>query len=91
MSIPIYHKYLRITCKEASFLISKRQEISLTWAERIRLRFHLSICGPCTRFAKQVALLEASLADYFKSPNQKPQQFSPDKKAALEKLINDHK
>lgn len=91
MKIAIYHTYLRLSCREAAFLISKRQETPLTWQERIKLRFHLSICGPCTRFAKQVALIEASLSHYFKSPSGQSQQFSSDKKADLEKMIKDSK
>lgn len=89
MKFKFYYKYLGLTCQEASLLISKRQETKLTTKEKLKLRFHLSICEPCSRFAQQVVILEASLSRFFKSSG--TQQFSSKKKAALEKLIDENK
>ena len=91
MKINFYYKYLHLTCEEATQLISKRQETKLTWLEGFKLRFHVSVCEPCTRFAEQVVILDASLARFFKSSGGKSQQFSAQKKADLEKLIEENK
>ncbi len=91
MRFNIYYKYLRLICEEATLLIAKRQETALTWQERIKLRFHTSICEPCTRFAEQVVLLDASLNRFFKAEPSQPQQLSDSKKADLERMIEENK
>ena len=52
---------LRLTCKEASRLISQGMDRRLSLAERIALRLHLSICDACTRFSSQVQFLRRAL------------------------------
>jgi hypothetical protein len=91
MKFNLYYKYLRLTCEEASRLISKRQETALTLQEAFKLRFHTSICEPCTRFAEQVVVLDASLSRFFKAESIETHQFSADKKAELEKMIEENK
>jgi hypothetical protein len=50
-----------LTCKDASHLISERQERPLGFRERWGLRLHLWICVGCRRFERQVALLRQAL------------------------------
>jgi hypothetical protein len=91
MKFNFFNKYINLTCEEASFLISKRQETKLTWRESLRLKFHISICEPCTRFAKQVVIMDASLAQFFSLNASKSQAFSAKKKEDLEKFIEENK
>ena len=91
MKLNLYHKYLRLSCEEATFLISKKQETKLTWRENTKLRFHVSVCEPCQRFAQQVVILDASISRFFKSSSNKSPQFSSQKKDDLEKMINENK
>lgn len=51
----------RLTCKEASRLISDGMDRRLSVPERIKLRLHVSICDACTRFTSQVAFLRRAL------------------------------
>ena len=51
----------RLTCKEASRLISDGMDRHLSVPERIKLRLHVSICDACTRFTSQVAFLRRAL------------------------------
>ncbi|MFM2485696.1 zf-HC2 domain-containing protein [Celerinatantimonas yamalensis] len=44
-------------CKHATRLLSERLERPLTLIERMRLRFHLSICNGCSRFSEQMLQL----------------------------------
>jgi hypothetical protein len=44
---------IHITCKKATYLISKNEESRLTVLEWIRLQIHLSICSLCMLFQKQ--------------------------------------
>jgi len=50
-----------LTCKDASRLVSERQERSLRFGERWGLRLHLWICVHCRRFEQQLRLLRMAL------------------------------
>ena len=50
-----------LTCKDASHLISERQERPLGWRERWGLRMHLWICANCRRFERHMALIQQAL------------------------------
>jgi hypothetical protein len=53
-----------LTCKQASRLISQRQDRALTVGERLSLRAHLAICAACARVSEQVDFLRRALARY---------------------------
>jgi hypothetical protein len=53
-----------ISCKEASRLLSQRQDRPLEFWERVKLRGHLALCGVCTRFAKQLDFMREALRRY---------------------------
>ena len=91
MKFNFFNKYINLTCEEASFLISKRQETKLTWKENIKLNFHISICEPCSRFAKQIVIINASIAKFFSPNSVKSQAFSAKKMDDLEKFIEENK
>lgn len=50
-----------LTCKDASHLISERQERPLGRRERLNLWLHLLICKYCRRFERQIAMLSRAL------------------------------
>lgn len=52
---------LKITCKESSFLISKRQETRLSFGEKVQLNLHLAVCGTCNLFKKQTDYITSLL------------------------------
>lgn len=51
----------RLSCKEASKLISEGMDRRLSVAERFSLRLHVGICDACTRFSSQVRFLRRAL------------------------------
>jgi len=51
----------RLSCREASQLISEGMDRRLSISERIGVRLHVSICDACTRFTAQVAFLRRAL------------------------------
>jgi len=53
-----------VSCKEASRLLSQREERPLAAVERIKLALHLRVCVACTRFARQLAFIREALARY---------------------------
>jgi hypothetical protein len=50
-----------LTCKDASHLLSQRQERPLGLRERLGLRLHLWMCVSCRRFEQQLALMRQAL------------------------------
>ena len=55
---------IRISCKDASRLISQMQDGDIPFRQRARIRLHLLLCDACTRFEKQVRFLRAALRQY---------------------------
>lgn len=49
----IMMKYLMINCKEATFLMAKKEEGKLSFMQKIHLSVHTSMCSFCKRFDKQ--------------------------------------
>jgi len=52
---------IRLSCKEASRLISEGMDRRLSFPERIALRLHVSVCDACSRFTRQLAFLRRAL------------------------------
>jgi len=52
---------MMITCKEATFLISKDQQDKLSFLERFRLNLHLMMCKYCRRFKVQVRFISKAI------------------------------
>lgn len=50
-----------LTCKNASHLVSQRQDRALSFRERWGLRIHLWACGNCRRFERQLGLMRRLL------------------------------
>lgn len=55
---------LKLSCKEASRLISQSLDQKLTPAQRAALRVHLSACEACTRFGAHLNTLRAAMRKY---------------------------
>jgi hypothetical protein len=45
--------FLMISCKKATYLLSKKEENRLSWREKLQLRGHLTICSFCRKFEEQ--------------------------------------
>jgi len=52
---------VRLTCREASRLLTQREHRDLRAVERLRLRLHLGVCEMCTRFNGQLQLMNRAM------------------------------
>ena len=52
---------MKLTCKEATRLVSQGLDRKLGLWDRLRLRIHLVICDACTAFAKQMGVLRRAI------------------------------
>jgi hypothetical protein len=55
---------MRLTCREASRLISQGLDRDLTLAQRATLRLHLTFCDACTRVKSQLEFIRRALSTY---------------------------
>jgi SpoU rRNA methylase family enzyme len=55
-----------LNCKQVSVLVSKSKEQKLNFWERMNLRIHIWICGPCTEFEKNSVHLSEVMREYRK-------------------------
>jgi hypothetical protein len=46
------------SCSRAAELISQSLETPLRWRDRVALRLHLSLCGLCRKFHRQMEILQ---------------------------------
>ena len=52
---------LRLSCQQASRLLSQRQDEPLAFGTRVRLRLHLAYCDACTNVSRQFETLRMAL------------------------------
>jgi hypothetical protein len=53
---------MNLSCKEATRLISQREDRRLTLGERMALCIHLAICRGCRAAAGQIAFLRRAVS-----------------------------
>lgn len=51
----------KITCKDASVLLSQSQDRPMTPAETLRLQAHIAVCKACEAFQRQLEFLRGAL------------------------------
>ena len=73
-----------LSCREFARLAVARLDRPLTGSERLRLGLHGAVCGVCTRFAAQFALLD-ELAREAELPPADPETV-PDDEAAVGRI-----
>jgi hypothetical protein len=55
---------MRITCKEATRLISTGLDRELGFADRVSLRLHLAVCSACNVVKSQFEFMRRALSSY---------------------------
>ncbi len=48
---------LNISCKKATYLVSKKEQGRINLFDRVTLRMHLTICSLCKRFEQQTGFI----------------------------------
>jgi hypothetical protein len=52
---------IRLSCQQASRLLSQHQDEPLSFGQRARLRLHLMYCDACTNVSRQFAALRLAM------------------------------
>ena len=53
-----------LSCREATRLLSQREDRRLSYGERVKLQLHLCVCTACTRFSRQLAFLRQAVSRF---------------------------
>ena len=53
-----------ISCKDASRLVSRKEDAPLAFWQGLTLRLHLSVCAACIRFERQLRFLRTAMHKY---------------------------
>ncbi|MDR3712654.1 MAG: hypothetical protein P4L51_07555 [Puia sp.] len=61
-------KKIQYDCKQATYLIEKKQIVRLTFYEKIRLWIHLAGCSVCRIFQRQSILITRMAKEFFQNP-----------------------
>lgn len=78
------------SCKDVSELISQAIDSQLPLRKRLSIRLHVSMCGFCRRYEKQLHLLRRGFTFYADPEQNKAEKsLSPEARARLEKAISD--
>ncbi|MFC1764415.1 hypothetical protein ACFL6U_20380 [Planctomycetota bacterium] len=67
--------------------MSRAQDTSLTFSERLALRIHLLICRSCRRFSSQLSLLRNTLRAFSQHCRQGEASLSPLTRDQREKIL----
>lgn len=67
-----------LNCRQATQLLSERQDRPLTLNEKLSLNLHTGLCTPCRRFGKQVEQLSDLAKQYRAYQSAESMQASAD-------------
>ncbi len=81
---------IMISCHDATFLISKKQEGKLSVSEQMKLSLHLMYCKNCNRLAKQTKQITESIKKMNRKmkDNSVPIKLTEEQKNRIRKAIN---
>lgn len=79
---------IKLTCHELTQTLT-HDETKWTFADRVRMKFHLMICNHCTRYAKSIESLKIGVRSYFERSAPLPEQTQKLETQILEDLKKD--
>lgn len=79
-------------CREATFLIEKKQLVPLTMRETLKLKIHLTGCSFCRLFQKQSIVINSAVHRLFSASVQQElkldERFKNDMQSRIEEELN---
>ncbi|MCH7649797.1 MAG: hypothetical protein IIA63_01395 [Nitrospinae bacterium] len=83
-------QWFQATCRDTTPLISEMMDHTLPLGKRLRVRFHLAICGVCCFYKKQLETVRALARKLGgdDAPTQKDAALSEQAKARIKTALN---
>ena len=82
-------KKIQYNCREATYLIEKRQHVRLTIKERLHLVIHLSGCSVCRLFQRQSRMINRMVKGLFGDAASEQRRLDEDFKREMQDKINE--
>lgn len=82
-------KKIQYNCREATYLIEKRQHVRLTIKERVHLVIHLSGCSVCRLFQRQSRMINRVVKSLFRDAAGEQRRLDEDAKREMQDRINE--
>jgi len=82
-------KKIQYNCREATYLIEKRQHVRLTIKERLHLVIHLSGCSVCRLFQRQSRMINRVVKRMFADAAADERKLDDDVKREMQDRINE--
>ena len=82
-------KKIQYNCREATYLIEKRQHVRLTIKERVHLIIHLSGCSVCRLFQRQSRMINRMVKGIFGDTAAEERRLDEDVKREMQDKINE--
>ncbi len=82
---------LMLSCERATFLITKEMHGTITFNEKVQMRFHLMACKYCTLFKKQSRFVNDNVEHLHRHPNDSfpDGKLDDTRKAAMEQALQE--
>ncbi|TNE80525.1 MAG: hypothetical protein EP332_07245 [Bacteroidetes bacterium] len=79
--------FFALSCRKASALMEKEQNFKLNFIEKQQLKWHRSICNPCTQYEIQTEYIDRIMEKHITDPlNQDVLKLSDAEKAHIKEL-----
>jgi hypothetical protein len=82
-------KKIQYNCREATYLIEKKQHVRLTIKERVHLVIHLSGCSVCRLFQQQSRMINRVVKGLFAGTAAEERKLDDDVKREMQDKINE--
>ena len=82
-------KKIQYNCREATYIIEKRQHVRLSIKERIHLLIHLSGCSVCRLFQQQSRMINRAVKRMFAESAGEERRLDEDVKREMQDKINE--
>ena len=82
-------KKIQYNCREATYLIEKRQHVRLTIKERVHLVIHLSGCSVCRLFQRQSRMINRMVKGLFGDATREQRRLDEEEKREMQDKINE--
>ena len=82
-------KKIQYNCREATYLIEKKQHVRLSIKERVHLLIHLSGCSVCRLFQRQSRMINRMLKGMFSDTAAEERKLDEDVKREMQDKINE--
>lgn len=82
-------KKIQYNCREATYLIEKKQHVRLTIKERLHLVIHLSGCSVCRLFQRQSRMINRMVKGMFRDTASEQRRLDEEEKREMQERINE--